>query len=232
MVGSSFAANDPNQPRVRVPLCGLYQLGNYFRSCGLPPETCVNGIEYQISGPNNGINFPSTTFNPSPNVPITSDIIYTIINPGPLNNVFVRVEVLGGKTNRSVYQYMQHFAEQKPILKSIKVQYFSAVKGFAEMPNNIGKIYWSKQTTPGDNQSFTADVLNLADYWKPSQYNLGFASPAAYLAAVNAGTVNLNIGQIEIQVPMNLQLDGDTFLGIDSGAFVRAQVQMLATLYF
>ena len=232
MAGSSFPANDPNQPRVRVPLCGLNQLGNYFRSCGLPPETCVNGIEYVISGPPAGISFPSTIFNPSPNVPITSDILYTVINPGPLNSVFIRVQVLGGKSTRTLYQYMQHYAEQKPILKSVKVQYFSAIKGFAEMPNNIGKIYWSKQTTKGDNQSFTATTLNMADYWKPTQSNLGFVSPAAYLAAVKAGIVNNNIGQIEIHIPMNLQFDADTYFGIDSGAFVSSQVQMLATLYF
>lgn len=238
LIASDFFGGppDPNQPRLLAYLCGLNEFANNFLSHNFGPVLNLLGQEVLVS--------PSSTLvtqlDPIPVVFQPPGPVFGTGRPWITNYVF-SLPVLGASTvavtpnnsfSRSVYQYFQQFAELKPRLKKVKVQLYNHIPGFGNLLENLGKLYIGRMEDPLLGNNPLADTINLRDYYKPSAYNSGLSDPQAYLQAVGTGVFTQLLPYIEIDVPLDLVLDGNTVMAINVPVQVISQVSQLVTLYF
>jgi hypothetical protein len=133
------------------------------------------------------------------------------------------------RANRSIFQIMQQIAEHKPILRSIKVAIQSFAVGFTNVQEQLGFFWIGNHIDPLIGDKTDTDSIRLLDYYKPNMSNSGFTNPQDYLSNINVPNV---ITYLEVDVPINKQIDGNSLLALtaplDDSTFVRQTL----TLYF
>ena len=231
LLSTTFAGDFQNQPRVLVYLNGFNDIGNGFQSYNLDPMLTVGGDPIGLSTANFdfglqpiiGTNNPPAVGFPTGR-PTTFQYVVTLPALGQTN-----AAVIPQGFARTLFQTMQQIAEHKPFVKYIKVQLYNYVPGFADLLENLGKLYIGKMADPLFGDKPEADVFDLKQYYKPDPSNAGFASPQDYLQNLNNFSTQLKY--IEIDVPVNRQIDGNTLIAITAPVLPFSQVSQFVTMY-
>ena len=232
---SDYFANDPNQPRLVAYLNGLNDFSNVWNSyINIPiltrdgrPTGISNGTaNFNISNPAQFLNPPVAGF--SGGRPTS----YVYVFNAPAFGACQALVTPQGPAARSLYQVMQQIHDHKPFLKYIKVQLYCSVPGFATLIDSLGKFYIGEMRDSLTGGSPISDSLDLRELYKPDATNSGYSDPQAYLNAINSGTFYLNQTYLEVNVPINRKIDGNTMLAINTPVDVVTQVRQLVTLFF
>lgn len=235
LLNSIYFGGPENRPRVNVFLNGYNEFANGFQSYRLSPMKTVDGQDLLCST-------GDVDFRLQP-VPLISNAFagvgipqgqptnfrYTVTNPG-LGTAIATVIPQG--FNRSLLQVMQQIAEFKPIVKSIKIQYYhyaAGVPGVSPLLLQLGEMAIGQMMDPlfGDKPEF--DTYDLRKYYKPDLSNSGFASPQDYLANIN--NFDSKVSYIELNIPINKKFDGNTMVAINAPVDPYAQIAMFVTYY-
>jgi hypothetical protein len=142
------------------------------------------------------------------------------------------VKLASSSDFRTPYQLMQDYAELKPTLNKITISVVqNGPTGKFVTTDELGYIYIGRSSAPFEERKSYFQKIRIVDYLKPAEGYVRTGDPQDFIQAVDGGGADFVV-MPTIEIPVNMQLDGKTILGIDAPQIGKEFVAILMTLHF